>query len=1695
MQNINTKLEYWKNRLLDMGKRNRLISLPLPKDGKRVQRNSLLIGSPAPNDVWSMLHDGDAALSFPIPITTDEDDSDSILEEFYSTAGVQTNQSQKETQKTLRAIMRKAKEFSEEKGLNALHVAFGFLNWVDKGTEGDEMRSPLLLLPVKLTQDDLFSPIILSRSDEELTSNFSLEQRLLNDFGVELPELDEDTELSEYLFRVEQTVKPLGWSVSNDVVQLSLFSFMKINMFQDIERNTGGICNHPLIRVLNGEALNDFDDMSDITGYDHDNTEPNEVFSVVDADSSQQDAILLAKRGVSFVLQGPPGTGKSQTITNIIAELITDGKKVLFVSEKMAALEVVYKRLTQVGLADFCLTLHSHNAKRREILDQLNNSVKMSRNKLSIQQDAYNRLHRLKEVRCALNNYSKELHTVVEPLGKTIYQVNGYLSQYESHRNIDYIQKNADKFSPELLSQCESALEEVTRIVSESGYQQNNPWNGCILTQPPTFEFRQRFAVDADLLISQLNEGINLFEETNEMLGISYDYSLADIALIKQIYDCAKESPGVSESWISIDIEKALIDIDECVDSLNALNNLKATIRHLEIECESIQQTLDSETKLQLSSEFFADRVIAYNDAYDSYKDFTAQKNNCETDKSAAIEKYELLKDSLSKEEAFCQEKSHEWLSSRDNILKNYDEDVLTLDIPNMLVRYRTDYRSFFQRMGKKYKTDNKSLLAYRKSAGKQTYEEELLSLDLINDAFSKKEAYYYQYNNTRAAEELVRSSENDVNNISRKLIEVSASLTSAKSQLSIEHNQLVSSIGSYKDKTQLEKEKRESALHLCFQSLQNTLILSVNEETVFPNLKANLEWCLDFSKFVQRHPLGSRFIKEVCNRDETLQEEMNENIRKLFLWRSSIAPGYEKFISLFSNITHDDFEKLKTIEILMMVTQCKENYAGLEYLIDYRIAEKRLTGLGIDAFLANAKELALTSDEIIPVFKKCFYRSWLDIVVQKFNTIQEFRRLRHDERIESFKNLDRSHLEISKAIVTKNLISRLPNFDAFSSSGEIALLRREMAKQRKLMPTRLLIAALPNLLPALKPCVMMSPLSVSTYLGSSNYQFDTVLFDEASQVRTEDAISSIFRANQVIIAGDSKQLPPTEFFMSSISTSDDFEEDEDGDIDDTGAYDSLLDEATILPSQTLLWHYRSRHEDLIAFSNAKIYHGNLITFPSSVQKQDGMGVEYIHVVGGTYNRGGKNGNRAEAKKVADLVFEHLQTYPQRSLGIIAFGEVQQTAIQDALIEKRQANPKFEPFFKDDLEENLFIKNLETVQGDERDTIIFSIGYAPDEAGKFLMNFGPLSRDGGERRLNVAVTRARYNIKLVGSILPTDIDTDRISKQGPKLLRLYIDYAINGSTALLGEVSEYANNLWFDSPFEESVHDFLTNNGYEVATQVGCSGYRIDMAVRHPKYNGRFAIGIECDGAMYHSARTARERDRLRQTVLEDMGWTIYRIWSTDWIKDRHTEGARLLAAVNNTVENYREVTPKTNVASVKMTDFIEVDTQTSYEKMREGIQQKFAVSRSRYYGWQAKEIPYNDIIETMRKTNENNFGLDKAGLFKETALYGYGWERLGQVIKKRFEQAYTELIRQGAINEKPDILEEKKEKFIREPKKRECPSCGVTLDKTDVFCGQCGSKSFGDGSKQTELQRICRKCGAGYDTVDTFCGKCGSQI
>lgn len=458
--------------------------------------------------------------------------------------------------------------------------------------------------------------------------------------------------------------------------------------------------------------------------------------------------------------------------------------------------------------------------------------------------------------------------------------------------------------------------------------------------------------------------------------------------------------------------------------------------------------------------------------------------------------------------------------------------------------------------------------------------------------------------------------------------------------------------------------------------------------------------------------------------------------------------------------------------------------------------------------------------------------------------------------------------------------------------SGEVGILLRELNKKKRHKPLRRLFREIPSLLLQLKPCLLMSPLSVSQYLDSSVIEFDTVIFDEASQIYPQDAIGAVLRGRQLVVAGDPKQLPPSNFFRVGDLDGQDEEAE-----DDTADFESVLDLCLAggLPSTLLRWHYRSRHEHLIAFSNHHFYEGRLVTFPgASNQDHDGVRLEYVP--DGDYDRSRSRTNRAEARRVVDLILEHAERTPDRSLGVVALSEAQMMAILDELERRRREQPDLAHFFDEQRQEPFFVKNLENVQGDERDAVILSVGYGPDSTGQVGLNFGPLNRAGGERRLNVAITRARHCVTLVSSLRPEAIDLSRTSSVGVRLLRQYLEFAQRGPAPLAAASTPTDGD--YESEFEREVGEALRAIGLQIEPQVGCAGFRVDLAVKDPRLPGRYLLGIECDGATYHSSPTARDRDRLRQQVLEGLGWRIHRIWSTEWVRDREGELRRVLQAV-----------------------------------------------------------------------------------------------------------------------------------------------------------------------------------------------------
>jgi very-short-patch-repair endonuclease len=518
------------------------------------------------------------------------------------------------------------------------------------------------------------------------------------------------------------------------------------------------------------------------------------------------------------------------------------------------------------------------------------------------------------------------------------------------------------------------------------------------------------------------------------------------------------------------------------------------------------------------------------------------------------------------------------------------------------------------------------------------------------------------------------------------------------------------------------------------------------------------------------------------------------------------------------------------------------------------------------------------------------FYRKLFDHLTKQDEALGDFDLEEHERVRERFRQLDEWEIKAAATRIRQYQLGRddrpRPGWSAPGTS-ELGILQRETQKKRRHMPLRRLFAEIPSVLQRLKPCIMMSPLSVSTFLQSDEIRFDLVIFDEASQVFPWDAIGAIYRGTQLIVAGDEKQLPPTNFFNRGDVES---EEDED---DDIGDFESILKlcKSMNMPSKGLRWHYRSRREPLIAFSNRHFYDGDLVTFPS-IRDGSNDSVRLELVQGGRWvNRK----NMAEAERVADLIIAHHRTRPEVSLGVIAFNSTQQQAIEDVLHERRRQDAELDALFNVGATEPMFIKNLESVQGDERDVIVLSMGYAYNDAGKFLKNFGPLTKAGGERRLNVAVTRAREEIVLVASVRAADMDLTESHSEGSQLLKAYLEYAERGVESLAKSINAIAGDC--ESPFEEEVAAALVRQGLRPVPQVGCGGFRIDLALTHPLRPGEFCLGIECDGATYHSSKTARDRDRIRQSVLEDLGWRIVRVWSTDWVRNPQRQLDRILAA------------------------------------------------------------------------------------------------------------------------------------------------------------------------------------------------------
>jgi very-short-patch-repair endonuclease len=542
----------------------------------------------------------------------------------------------------------------------------------------------------------------------------------------------------------------------------------------------------------------------------------------------------------------------------------------------------------------------------------------------------------------------------------------------------------------------------------------------------------------------------------------------------------------------------------------------------------------------------------------------------------------------------------------------------------------------------------------------------------------------------------------------------------------------------------------------------------------------------------------------------------------------------------------------------------------------------------------------AIRSTEALAAFETNYSRWWLNRVVDNEPIIRGFVSVEQEKRINDFRALDKRFTDLTRAWVRASLCAGMPKADTVARTSEWGVLRHEINKKKQHIPLRELMKSIPIAIAKLTPCLLMSPLSIAQYLAADASKFDVVVFDEASQIPVWDAIGAMARATPVVWGGPPPPRPPRAFFDRAESSADD--EDVEGDLE------SILDECmgANLPTMNLAWHYRSRNESLIAFSNHRYYGGGLVTFPSPVTEDRAVS---FHHVAGIYEKGGARINKPEAKALVADIVARLKSpgfkASRLTIGVVTFNSEQMNLIEDLLDDERRKDPSLEPYFSEMELEPLFVKNLESVQGDERDIIYFSITYGPDLAGTVSMNFGPMNRDGGERRLNVAITRARHELRVFTSLTAEQFDLSRTQAVGVKDLKHFLEFAERGARALAESTKGSLGG--FESPFEEAVASALASKGWQVQTQIGASSFRVDLGIVHPDAPGTYLCGVECDGATYHRSATARDRDMLREQVLRGLGWEIVRIWSTDWWIDRAGTLEKVHASLERLLEFSRQ--------------------------------------------------------------------------------------------------------------------------------------------------------------------------------------------
>ncbi len=1247
--------------------------------------------------------------------------------------------------KKLFYVFNQANSIFEEQGYPVLYLAMGFLQWSDSKSAVKNPKAPLLLVPVELKRIGKGRIFSIQWTGDEIFTSITLQAKM-KELGIQIPEFEMPEEaagIEEYFRSVSGEIHgKKDWKLLPEIC-LDLFNFRKFVMYKDLDPATWpedmSPAEHPLIR----KVFNPEDPQCEDSGFLEEEVDlklsAKDTYHIMDADSSQIAVIEDVKAGKNLVVEGPPGTGKSQTIANTIAELMAQGKSVLFVSEKMAALQVVKSRLDTAGLGELCLEIHSNQTRKKAVREELEKTLNRT---VPIPISPDRDLNELEKLKHELNEYAFSLG---KPAGKlypslyTLYGIREKTRAYFEAKGLkipNYRFQEPETWEPEAWTDAESVLEKLGQVLPVLGPARKNPWYGCEpgLVLPADLGDIESFACECAATFEALETSIK---------------TLNDLS--------ATSKPGTLEGiTTTIDAAKLLGDSKPMPD--NMLQNSEWESATSRAEAEALVSKLRQYIELKT----FADRTF-----------------------HPAV--FEL---DTSKFEEFS-----------GNFLK-----VLNPKYRKLKKEISSCYISGAPSQDRKILLD----LACLSECGAHRLE--------LEGAEAKGKKYFLEY----------------------------------------------------------------------WKGIESDPAL----------LDEYARWITPFRKYIKEGIFTERVFRLAgAGFDRVALESAASGVlasKKEFL--ESLEKFGVRINADFGKVFGNGMEATKLTQLKSRVTRWKTETSSLVFWSQYLGYRKSCLETKASPMIEDIEAGKIEACDTIPAFEGNYAGTLLNRAFRERPALSTFIRELHEGRINKFTELDKKVLLENRKRITCSAYEETPKLTSGASrASEAGILLNEFNRKRGHMPIRTLMKKAGGLIQKIKPCFLMSPLSIAQYLDPRSTRFDVIIFDEASQVRPEDAVGALLRGKQVVVMGDSKQLPPTDFFDTVL----DSPESEPDDYATAGDMESILNVCKrSFPVKTLRWHYRSRHESLIAISNQEFYDNRLYFYPSPIQKDEKLGLKFVHLQDAVYDRGKSGANRLEARAVARAVFEHFSRYPDKSLGVGTFNVKQQEAIQEEIETLLKANPGFDLNSGNERDEHFFVKNLETIQGDERDVILLSVGFGFDGSRKLSHNFGPLNREGGERRLNVLITRAREKCVVFSNFTSRDLNLDENSSFGLRCLKVFLEFAESGRLPLPAYSREY-----LDSPFEEAVSGFLTENGCEVHRQIGCAGYRLDLAVPDPGNPGRYVLGIECDGAGYHSLHVARDRDRLRQQVLEGLGWKICRVWSTDWYLHPKESRERLLEAVTGAVK------------------------------------------------------------------------------------------------------------------------------------------------------------------------------------------------